>query len=224
MANRNRLNDATPSEELYGAESSTASTQENRVMSQDVDAIPDELDDEVSSTVPAANNGRSSSSAAGIGLEAMNAVRFDDERDELERARLDAPTGDWVKSERWKYEERVYEGDCSPGDTNPVGRTILSFSGKPDSRQANGLEYTPNLFLRISRDVRYKSDKPDQVDNAYKLFLKAKDLYLDLNNEKVQYLGQLITMLEEDSYIVRTINGDNGPIIVDVKSKTRRRR
>ena len=189
----------------------------------DIDDLPPELGEESSASMPV-SNGSSSSSSAGISLDDLKGLGFNDEQDEYERAKLDAPTGDWEKADRWKIEKRVYVGDCVLGDIDPVGRTVLTVSGKPKPRTANSIEYEPMLFVRISPDRRYKVDKPSEVDNAYKLFLQSKDVYLALKQERVRNIGQLIAMLVEDVYLVRTMNGDNGPIVVGLKAKVERRR
>ena len=190
-----------------------------------IDDIPDELDDEptTGSTSPKANGQQLT--GAGMSLDQLNTMGFDDSRDELIRQKLTPPTGDWVKSERWKLQKIVYIGDSQPGDVDPEGRTMFVVSGKPDARQANSMEYQPQLFVRLSPDVRYKPDKPEEIDNAHKLFNKAKtDVYIALHSEKPTRFAQFITMLEEDSYVVRTMNGDNGPIVVDIKARIAVRR
>lgn len=158
-----------------------------------------------------------------LSLDDLNSLGFDDSRDETERAKINPPTGDWEKEDRWKFEKRVNAADSVHGDIDPTGRTFLNVVGKPKQREANGISYEPMLFLRLSPDIRYKQDKPAEVDMAYKLFLKAKDMYTEMYSEKPTKLGQLIAMLEEDSYILRTMSGDSGPVIVDMKVKRSRR-
>src|SRR3990167_11215321 len=153
----------------------------------------------------------------------VDEIGFNDEQDEAERAKLNHPTGDWEKDDSWKSEKRVQAGNCMPGDLDSAGRTSFNVMGKPKPRQQAGLEYEPTLFLRLSPDRRYKEDKPTDVDMAYKLFLKAKDVYIALHSEKPATLRQLRVMLEEDNYVVRTMNGDNGPVVVDIKVKRERR-
>ena len=153
----------------------------------------------------------------------VDEMGFNDEQDEAERAKLNPPTGDWEKTDSWKSEKRVQVGNCMPNDLDDAGRTSFNVMGKPKPRQQAGLEYEPVLFLRISPDLRYKEDKPTDVDMAYKLFLKAKDVYIALNGEKPKNMRQLRVMLEEENYIVRTMNGDNGPIVVDIKVKRERK-
>lgn len=191
----------------------------------DIDDIPDGLDDEgTQKSAAEQNNGRRETSA-GMSLEQLNDLGFDDARDERIRQRLTPPTGDWTKSERWTVQKIVYTGDCQPGDIDPEGRTVFVVSGKPDPRQEHGMEYQPQLFLRLSPDVRYKQDKPEELDSAHKMFNKAKtDVYLAIHQQKPTKFAQLIAMLEEDQYVVRTMNGDNGPIVVDIKARTTVRR
>lgn len=159
----------------------------------------------------------------GLTLDQLNNIGFNNQQDEAEYAKLNPPVGDWVKEDRWQFSTRLNSNDDSPNDINSSGRTTLNFMGKPESRQANGLEYQPMLFLRISPDRRYKQDKPTEVDMAYKLFLRAKELYLQLNSETPKNIGQLVNMLCEDSFVLRTMNGDNGPVVVDIKAKRQQR-
>jgi hypothetical protein len=189
-----------------------------------VDDIPDELGDEQATTVPAAAANGQRPTSSGLSLDALGEMGFNDDRDEETRLKLTPPTGDWLKSDRWKFQKVVYADDCEPGDVDPEGRTIFVVSGKPDARQANGMEYQPHLFLRMSPDLRFKPDKPEEIDNSHKLFIKAKDVYMSLKGEKCRTFAQLINMLEEDQYIVRTMNGDSGPIVVEMKAQVARRR
>ena len=191
----------------------------------DIDDIPDGLDDEgVQRSVPQ-SNGAQVSSNAGLSLDELNSLVFDDDRDSKNRQQLDLPSGDWLKSERWEMRHMVYEGDCMPGDINPAGRTIFTFIGKPEPRTHNSVEYCPTLILRISPDVRYSrtEGKQAEFDNSHKLYLRAKeDLYVAIHQEKVRTGLQLITMLTDDEYIVRTMNGTYGNvIIVGLKDKQR---
>ena len=150
-------------------------------------------------------------------IDDLNDVGFNDARDEVERAKLDPPKGDWIKDDRWKCEMRTNEGDCEPGDVDPRGRTVLSFSGRCIPREANGMMYDPMMFFKVSPDWRSKQDEPDKPDMSYKLCLKAKDLFLSLKGEKIKKLTQMKDMLAEDSYVVRTMTGDNGLIVVDIR-------
>lgn len=159
-------------------------------------------------------------SSSTLSFDQLNNMVFDEERDESEFAKLNPPSGDWKKEDRWDFAEkdvRVNVEDSIPGDVDGRGRTTFNFAGKPAARQAHGMEYHPTLFLRISPDIRRKKDKPDEVDMAYKLFLKAKEMYITLKGEKVQKMVQLVDMLVEDNYILRTMNGDSGPVVVDIK-------
>ena len=138
--------------------------------------------------------------------------------------KLNPPTGDWEKDDRWKFEYRFNENDSQPNDINPAGRSFLTFSGKPISREANGISYQPLLFLRVSPDARFKADKPSEHDLAHKLWLKANnELFLALNEREAKNPREVRTMLEEGNYVMRTMNGDNGPVIVDIKLKRARR-
>lgn len=192
----------------------------------DIPELPDlpEGDEFDETKVQGSNGSASSPSVSGsLSSDDLDSLGFNDKRDEAERAKINPPAGDWDKEEPWKFEKRVRAGDSQPGDIDPEGRTSLSFWGKPKAKQANGMEYEPTLFIRISPDVRYKEDDPTKVDMAYKLFLQAKDLYISLYEEKPKNLGQLRKMLMEDVYIVRTMNGDTGPIVTNIRAKQRKR-
>lgn len=153
----------------------------------------------------------------------VDELGFNDERDEAERAKLNPPTGDWEKADRWKSEKRVQAGNCMPNDIDSVGRTTFTFMGKPEPRQQNGIEYEPTLFLRISPDLRYSESNPALADMAYKLFLNAKDTYIAINGEKPKTLRALRVMLEEENYIIRTAKGDSGIYCVEIKAKKARK-
>ena len=159
----------------------------------------------------------------GLTADQLNEQGFNDEQDEAEVRKLNPPTGDWFKEDTFEYVKRVNTEDQMTGDIDHSGRTLMTFTGRPEPRTANGIDYQPMFFIRISPDRRYKQDKPQEVDLAYKLFLKAKELYLALYAEKPRNLGQLKDMLCEASYVVRSMNGDNGAIAVDIKPKRQQR-
>lgn len=190
----------------------------------DVDDLPTEFDDEpVGTSTTAYANGQSMTST-GMDLDALNNLGFNTARDEATRKEITVPGGDWVKTDRWKFSKLVYGGDNLDDDIDPEGRTMFVISGKPDNRTVEGVDYQPQLFVRMSPDKRYKQDDPTKVDTAHKMFLRAKDLYMAIHGAQPANYGQLITMLTEDSYIVRTMVGDNGPIVVEIKAKVMRRR
>lgn len=176
-------------------------------------------DDDIPEIPPAfdGSNGSSDTLNEGLTLEELNERGFNDAQDEEELKKLNPPTGDWIKDDRWVVAKRTNTEDSSEGDLDTQGRTIFTFQGKPQARTANGLEYQPTFFLRVSPDRRFKADKPQEVDMAYKLFLKTKELYISSKGEKPKNIGQLVKMLIEDSYIVRSMNGDSGAIAVDIK-------
>lgn len=170
-------------------------------------------------TLPPAHSG-STSTVQSMSDADFDQQSFNDDQDELERAKLNPPVGDWKKDTSWEYSKQVIVDDQQQGDFDPTGRTFLVFAGKPVAREANGLQYEPALRLRISPDKRYKADKPTEVDTAYKLFLKAKDVFLEAKGQKPKNMAELRNMLQHDAYIIRTMNGDNGAIVVDVKLKS----
>lgn len=206
MANRNNVAAHVPSDD-----------------NDDIDNIPVEMDDSQNraSMSNAATNGNTSS-AEGMSLEELDEKGFNETRDEQLRAAMDPPAGDWFKSTRAEWEKRVYVNDTMPDDLDPAGRTFFSFTVEVDSRTMGEHTYTPKLFLRISPDARFKQDEPEKIDMAHKLWLRAKDLYLSVKEEKPT-IRKLIMFLAEDDYILRTMKGDNSPVVVDVKRKVERR-
>jgi hypothetical protein len=153
-----------------------------------------------------------------LSLDDLANVAFNEAQDEAEYSKLNPPIGDWIKDDRFQFKKSVNLEDSMPNDIDH-GRTYLSFSGKPAPRAANGMEYQPVLFLRISPDLRYKKDDPGKIDSAYKLCLRAKEAYLTSKGEKCKNLAQMVSFLVEDEYVLRTMNGDNGPLVVDIKAK-----
>jgi len=191
----------------------------------DIDDIPDEMDD--SGTKPsyasATSNGNVSSTS-GMSLDELDEKGINEKRDERLRAAMDPPSGDWFKSDnaRAEWEKRVYSNDHSPDDIDPAGRTFFSFTVEVETRTVGEHNYNPKLFLRISPDVRFKADKPEEIDIAHKLWLRSKDLYLAVAKERPT-IRKLITFLSEGEYILRTMKGDNSPIVVDVRQRVERR-
>lgn len=211
-----------------GVEDTTATEETSPVSNESdlsFDDLPDEMNDEPASNGSSNSNGHmvtpsgSSENNIGLSLDELNDTAFDNERDEKERAKLDPPAGDWQKSERWVVTASVYTADSMPGDTRPEGRTTYTVQGKPDTITLNSLEYCPGLFFRLSPDPRNKMDDPSKRDNSYKLFLKAKDAYLSLKGERCPSEKALINFLRDADYVVRTMKGENGPVVVDIKGK-----
>ncbi len=180
-------------------------------VNSEVDKIPDELSaDDLGS-----NN---------LSTEALNNITFDDKHYEDDYQRMLVPTGDWVKEDRWEtFKESINTNDSMPGDKVADGRLMYSVYGKPEARTVGTIDHQPTLFLRISPDKRYSKNKPTEFDIAYKMFESIKnDVYLSLHGEKMTTRAQLKYFLEEDTYVLRTMKGDNGPIVVDVKVKRTR--
>lgn len=182
---------------------------------------PDEINDELEAQH---SNGASTFSAtAGLSLDELDERDTNAARDELERAKIDPPKGNWLKTAKWMYEKRVSLNDKQPGDIDPAGRTILNFYGKPEPRTAdNGITYDPTLFLRVSPDLRYKMDKPNEHDNSYKLYLLAKELFVSMY-ARAPKISEIVRMLENAEYILRTFNGDTGPIITGLQDPDQER-
>lgn len=221
MANRNNATrNAAPADE---PEENKEGKVEDKRSDYDDDDIPESMDDsQVKPRVTSAGTNGNTSSSAGMSLEELDERGFDEARDERIRAAMDPPSGDWFKIGRWEWEKRNYTNDTMPDDIDPAGRTFFQFTGEVESRTMGEHTYTPKLFLRISPDVRFKVDKPEEIDIAHKLWLRAKDLYLKVKLEKPT-IRKLVMFLAEDDYIVRTMKGDSSPITVDVRQKVERR-
>lgn len=166
----------------------------------------------------------SSNNVVGLSMDELLGKSLDNTRDEADYAAMYPPTGDWIKEKSWLVDKFVYTQDQQPGDIDPAGRTFLTFEGFPNSRVANGQEYEPKLRLRISPDKRTKQDNPKEVDSAYKLYLEAKEVYLALHGETCKQMAKLVHCLMHDSYAVRTMRGDQGPLIIQVKDKSKVRK
>ncbi len=216
MASKNAVSTRAVSEDNDDLPESVTVT---GVDSTDVDDIPDELNDEDEQSTPRSiPQTEGGATSGGMGLNKLKGLGFNNARDEQVRKMLNPPAGDWVKSERWKTQVVVYNGDCMPDDVDADGRTMLIFSGNLDSRTVDGIDYNIKGTIRISPDLRYKEDKPNEVDMAHKLFNRAKEnLYLALHDERPTSFEQLIAMFEADRFVIRMMQGDNGHIAVDIK-------
>lgn len=180
---------------------------------------PDEINDELDHT----NSSTSYSATAGLSLDELDIAASNNvARDEAERAKMDPPKGNWNKTDKWMYEKRVSLQDKQAGDIDPAGRTVLNFYGKPEAREENGITYEPTLFLRISPDIRYKADKPKEHDNSYKLYLLSRDLFMSIYG-RAPKISEIVKMLEHDEYIIRTFNGDTGPIVTGLQDPNQER-
>jgi hypothetical protein len=57
---------------------------------------------------------------------------------------------------------------------------------------------------------------------AYRLWLKVNEMYVVMNETKATKYRQVISMLVNDDYVVNTMNGDNGPMITQIKVERKR--
>lgn len=158
----------------------------------------------------------------------LDAVGFDDLRDEVEKRKLTAPSGDWIKKEPWDFSVEknvsVIVDDNQDGDINPLGRTMYLMYGYPETRvDREGNEFTPFLRIRMSPDRRMHREKEEQVDFAYKMFLAAKDVFVAINGRKAKTQGELLRCLAEESYALNTMNGDDGLFVLRVKPLKKQR-
>ena len=180
------------------------------------DNAPDELDHD--------NDGPS----IALGFDDLEGLTTDDEREEEERAKMYPPPGDWEKAEPFKMVEPIpiYEEDSQPGDLlEGKGRLMLMFNGQPEPRTNKGIEFKPTLFIRMSPDLRRSQNKPNEADLAYKLWLQAKEIYEYLHDgETTNDVRKIAAMMIEDNYVIRTLNGDSGPFVLNIKPKKERQR
>jgi|SRR5262245_5474868 len=187
----------------------------------DDDDIPD-IPEEYTADADASSTTLSWDDLAGVGLDAKSA--------NADYIKMNPPTGDWLKDDRWEF-DRIKgishrEDDHRDGDISPHGRTFISVMGRPAPRVVNGIDYQPLLFLRVSPDKRYKDGADDEkapFDLAYKLYLRSREAYLSIHGQELTNLQQLVYLHTEDEVVYRTMNGDNGPVIVDVKPKPKKR-
>ena len=216
MATPVKQNRVSPDDYIDSVDTAPVSKPSTHI-GDDIPDMPDEYIDSPSDIEDITNNTGPSVQGA-LSTDDLDNYTRDSAKSEHVRSLVNAPTGDWVKDDRWMYEKRVYQGNCEHGDLDPVGRTVLQFNGKPKARVVSSIEHQPMLFLRISPDVRYKKDEPNKLDMMTKLFSQAEDLYLSLNGKVWSTLRELRVMLENDDYIVRTMNGDSGAVIVGLKA------
>ena len=156
-------------------------------------------------------------------VDAMNSDRVygNIKQYEEDHQRMNAPVGDWEKNSRWIVTTRIQMNDSQPNDFDSRGRTIYSVMGRPKPRSVGDIEHAPMLFARISPDRRFKQDKPNEFDNAYKLFNRARELYIALHYKDIASERDFITFLAEDEAVYRTMKGYNGPVVVDIKAVRR---
>lgn len=164
------------------------------------------------------------SNQQGMSMEELDDVEFDTERDEQTRKLMTLPRGDWVKEDRWEFAGKVvFNQDSQPGDIDPAGRTIFSFTGKPNPRTENGISYQPQLRIQVSPDYRPKLEFETkkiiegQPDPKHAMYMKAKEVYLAIHNEELKRPRQLLYFFCEDRFAVTTMNGDNGVMPTAVK-------
>lgn len=175
-----------------------------------------------------------SNSSATLALDESSLDDFDlgqfKERDSHEYQKDNPPGGTWVKEDEWSYKIFVNEQDSRKGDINPQGRTLLIFTGRPKVRVVNNIDYDPILSFRISPDLRYKDPedadgREDQKDLASRLWTMAKEkMYLEMKGAMPQKLRDITDMLRYDEYEVRSMKGDNGPVVLEVRTKQQQRR
>jgi hypothetical protein len=180
----------------------------------------DDDPEEFTADVPVPANGTSRGFNAS--LDELNSVTFDSSTRDQDYKQLNPPTGDWLKEERWDFdkEKGVYikEGDCKPGDINPKGRVFISVSGVPKSRVVDNIEYQPVMQIRVSPDKRLKDESdPKSMDMAYKLYLQSCEVYMAIHGKNLSKPSELVHFLTEDHFTIRSMNGDSGPLVTNIK-------
>jgi hypothetical protein len=183
------------------------------------DDLPPEFD---SSKQASGSNGDGSSDSQGIDIDALNDMDIDSRKVSDGLNRLNNPKGDWKKSERWEFAKFVDGNDTLPSDIDHSGRTYFSFKGLPEVRTVGGIDYRPKLYFRISPDHRPHKEDQSKDDMAYRLWLKVNEMYVVMNETKATKYRQVISMLVNDDYVVNTMNGDNGPMITQIKVERKR--
>lgn len=155
-------------------------------------------------------------------LNDLDDQEMNNERDEAVRSKLFPPSGDWTKEDIWSEEDHFrmvhLDQDKQPGDVSTKGRRIYVIYGKMKprvDRDGNEFEYLANI--RISPDLRYKEDDTSKVDILHKLWLRAKDIYIAIKEEKPKSHKELIIFLLDEKYLVNTLRGDGEPFVWDLK-------
>lgn len=144
---------------------------------------------------------------------------FDEARDEAERRKLRNPQGDWVKSDVWDFDPEknisFYQDDKKEGDLSKKGRLFYTFWGYPETRvDKDENQFKPFLRVRISPDYRLHREKEGKPDMSFKLWLSAWDLFVNMYDRKPQNHMELLRCLASDTYLINTMTGDDGNVIV----------
>lgn len=208
----------------------------NDETSQD-DSMPPEFNDteapQGAYDTPTSNG---NSGIMGLDLAALKGVSIDTAARNKAHAEMTVPRGDWKKSSRWKLAEdstrNVYLklGDTQPGDQSysmnvrDHGRLIVAIQGELDERVVNGFLYKPTIYLRMSPDRRRDENKPGQYDLTYRLYDQACQAYLSIHGRELKEIPQLVEFLLEDTFIIRTMEGDMGPLPVGIRADVKGRR
>lgn len=209
-----------------GIKNSSVTSENDEVFMEESVDLPPEFDG-----VPTSPERASAPSSTTVSLAELTFTNTNTaKRDELERAKLDPPIGDWEKNDRWESRVSVIESDSMPGDVYAGGRIVVTVWGKPKPRTKLGLEYEPTIRIRFSPDIRHRPDDVEKIDSSYKIYLLTKDLYLALNGRKVESVGDmqaqlqaLESMLVEESYVVNTTVFNNSLFTQGLKVKMVRR-
>lgn len=160
----------------------------------------------------------SQTSSAQSSHEALNGLKFNREATTQAFRQQNPPQGDWLKREVWECKVSTVEKDSQPGDLDPKGRTILTFTGSPVERIEEGEIYKPTFRLRVSPDRRYKEDGSD--DTPFKLWSTAvEQLYVSIYGRVTDDVGDIARMLMEDEYVIGTYKGDSDLMINRLKTK-----
>ncbi|MGL5935456.1 MAG: hypothetical protein ACRCZI_07510 [Cetobacterium sp.] len=158
----------------------------------------------------------------------LDSITFDEAQLEADKKRMTAPAGDWVKSEEWSFDKakniHCNVEDREKGDVNLKGRTTYMLFGYPDERSdKEGNTFRPFMKIQLSPDKRMHREKEDQFDHRYKMWVLAWDLFVHLYERKPKGHGELLRCLAEDTYVLNTMNGDDGPFVLRVKPVRKQR-
>lgn len=147
------------------------------------------------------------------------AMGFDEARDEAERRKLRNPQGDWVKEDVWDFDKdkniSFFVDDKKEGDISKKGRVLYTLWGYPSERHdKEGNTFMPFLRVRMSPDIRPHREKEGKNDMAYRLWLSAWDLFVNMYDRKPQNHMELLRALANDTYLINTMTADDGAVIV----------
>ncbi len=133
-------------------------------------------------------------------LDELQNVTIDREAVQQDKAAMFLPTGDYM----WR--DRKFSTSKS-GD----GRLFLRWYGKVESKTGDA---EGQFQLSLSPEKRFRKDSngnpTKELDNFYKAWLSADDLYFKLHESNAERITQVIEMLNTETFWMNITRGKNG--------------